>query len=214
MHCIVMSLELKQKSFLPNGQGETNTVTKKPLGITQPFFWLTEISSTQYSQRIGSTEFHESTRIQAGSDRHCSPLEKADGCSYQLHLLQQRCTPTNSSSSSAITRSVCLPFKDLICYVLTVKSSVPPSNKKSVTVWSQKSIEHQRLQFRAICSLSLFLLLIAREKAPPPPISTGFSSPALPDFTAPQALPQTFFTTCRLFLLTPHHPHSPTDVFY
>lgn len=134
MHCIVTSLELKQKSFLPNGQGETNTVAKKPLGITQPFFWLTEISSTQYSQPIGSTEFHESTRIQAGSDRHCSPLEKADGCSYQLHLLQQRCTPTNSSSSSAITRSICLPFKDLICYVLTVKPSVPPSNKKSVTV--------------------------------------------------------------------------------
>lgn len=53
-------------------------------------------------------------------------------------------------------------------YVSIVKASVPPSNKKSITVWSQKGTEHQgAIQFRAICSHSLFLLLVTREKPPP-----------------------------------------------
>lgn len=59
-----MFLEFKQKSFLPNGQAETNTVAKKLLGITQSVFWLTKISSSQYRQPTGSTGFHNSTGMQ------------------------------------------------------------------------------------------------------------------------------------------------------
>lgn len=131
------------------------------------------------------------------------PSEKAYDCSCPT-LLQQRCIPT--SSFSGIIKIVGLPFKDLIFQVAIAKASVPPSNKKSSTVWSQKDTEHQgSIQFRAICSHSLFLLLITREK--PPPLSyfhLAFPTlSSLPGFMASQA-PSWACYACGVFFLSLH----------
>ena len=99
-------------------------------------------------------------------------------------------------------------FKDLIFYVSIVKASVPPSNKKSITVWSQKGTEHQgAIQFKAICSHSLFLLVITREK-PPPSSYFHLAFPtlcSLPGFMASQAAPWASHA-CGLFFLSLHSP--------
>lgn len=88
------------------------------------------------------------------SFKHDDLSENARDCSYPT-LLWRRQTPTSSFSFSKMTKMVGLPFKDLIFYVSTVKASLPPSNKKSKTVWSQKGTEHQgAIKFRAICSHS------------------------------------------------------------
>lgn len=104
-HCIVMFPVM----FLPNGQAETNTVAKKLLGITQSFFRLTKISSTQYRQPIGSTGFTKALGCRLPKMNTAAHWKRlmADPTSY-MFCSRGAHPPTPPSLQQSLDLNVCL----------------------------------------------------------------------------------------------------------